>query len=114
MRTRPFQQIDVFTHVPYRGNPLAVVLDGAGLTTEQMQHSTDWTNLSEATFLLPPTPEGARAGARRPPLPGLRLHAVVVAITIFAAIILHTPILYQPPPIVLIVTLSIVIISYRK
>jgi PhzF family phenazine biosynthesis protein len=63
MRTRPFQQIDVFTHVPYRGNPLAVVLDGAGLTTDEMQQFTNWTNLSEATFLLPPTPEGARAGA---------------------------------------------------
>ncbi|MFN7700719.1 MAG: PhzF family phenazine biosynthesis protein [Deltaproteobacteria bacterium] len=63
MRTRPFQQIDVFTHVPYRGNPLAVVLDGDGLTTEQMQAFTNWTNLSEATFLLPPTPEGARGGA---------------------------------------------------
>jgi PhzF family phenazine biosynthesis protein len=41
--------------LPYRGNPLAVVLDGQGLTTEQMQHFTEWTNLSEATFLLPPT-----------------------------------------------------------
>jgi PhzF family phenazine biosynthesis protein len=63
MRTRRFQQIDVFTHVPYRGNPLAVVLDGEGLTTAEMQDFTNWTNLSEATFLLPPTPEGARAGA---------------------------------------------------
>lgn len=63
MRSRPLQQIDVFTHVPYRGNPLAVVLDGDGLSTEEMQHFTNWTNLSEATFLLPPTPEGARAGA---------------------------------------------------
>jgi PhzF family phenazine biosynthesis protein len=63
MRSRPFQQIDVFTHVPYRGNPLAVVLDGEGLTTAEMQTFTNWTNLSEATFLLPPTPEGAQAGA---------------------------------------------------
>lgn len=63
MRTRPFQQVDVFTHVPYRGNPLAVVLDGAGLTKAEMQNFTNWTNLSEATFLLPPTPEGAKAGA---------------------------------------------------
>jgi PhzF family phenazine biosynthesis protein len=53
----------VFTATPYLGNPLAVVLDGSGLSTEQMQHFTNWTNLSEATFLLPPTPEGARAGA---------------------------------------------------
>ena len=55
MKTRPFKQIDVFTAVPYRGNPLAVVLDGSGLSTEEMQHFTNWTNLSEATFLLPPT-----------------------------------------------------------
>ncbi len=54
MPTRPFKQVDVFTAVPYRGNPLAVVLDGRGLSTEQMQAFTDWTNLSEATFLLPP------------------------------------------------------------
>src|SRR5690349_1723570 len=52
---RPFKQVDVFTAVPYRGNPLAVVLDGSGLSTEEMQHFTKWTNLSEATFLLPPT-----------------------------------------------------------
>ncbi len=61
--SRPFAQVDVFTAVPYRGNPLAVILDGAGLSTEQMQHITDWTNLSEATFVLPPTDEGHAAGA---------------------------------------------------
>jgi PhzF family phenazine biosynthesis protein len=60
---RPFKQVDVFTATPYRGNPLAVVLDGLGLTTTEMKHFTDWTNLSECTFLLPPTPEGAAAGA---------------------------------------------------
>lgn len=55
MPQRPFKQVDVFTAVPYRGNPLAVVLDGQGLSGEEMQHFTNWTNLSEATFLLPPT-----------------------------------------------------------
>lgn len=55
MSARPFQQVDVFTAVPYRGNPVAVVLDGAGLSEAQMQQFTDWTNLSEATFVLPPT-----------------------------------------------------------
>lgn len=59
MRLRPFKQVDVFTDRPYRGNPLAVVLDGEGLSQEEMQHFTDWTNLSEATFLLPPTQPGA-------------------------------------------------------
>jgi len=63
MRSRPFKQVDVFTATPYRGNPLAVVLDGSGLDTATMQHFTNWTNLSECTFLLPPTPEGAAAGA---------------------------------------------------
>ena len=63
MPQRPFKQVDVFTTTPYRGNPLAVVLDGSGLSTEAMQHFTNWTNLSECTFLLPPTPEGAAAGA---------------------------------------------------
>lgn len=55
MKHRAFAQVDVFTAVPYLGNPLAVVLDGAGLSTAQMQAFTNWTNLSEATFLLPPT-----------------------------------------------------------
>jgi PhzF family phenazine biosynthesis protein len=60
---RPFRQVDVFTTTPYRGNPLAVVLDGSGLSTAEMQHFTNWTNLSECTFLLPPTADGAAAGA---------------------------------------------------
>lgn len=63
MRQRLFKQVDVFTEQPYLGNPLAVVLDGTGLGTEEMQHFTNWTNLSEATFLLPPTEAGAAAGA---------------------------------------------------
>lgn len=63
MRQRPFKQIDVFTDAPYFGNPLAVVLDGGDLSTEDMQHFTDWTNLSECTFLLPPTDEGRAGGA---------------------------------------------------
>jgi len=60
---RPFLQIDVFTAQPLRGNPLGVVLDGTGLDTDAMQRFTDWTNLSECTFLLPPTPAAAAAGA---------------------------------------------------
>lgn len=63
MPQRPFKQVDVFTTTPYRGNPLAVVLDGSGLSTEAMQHFTNWTNLSECTFLLPPTEEGRAHGA---------------------------------------------------
>jgi PhzF family phenazine biosynthesis protein len=52
---RAFAQVDVFTATPYLGNPVAVVLDGTGLSTQDMQAFTDWTNLSEATFVLPPT-----------------------------------------------------------
>jgi PhzF family phenazine biosynthesis protein len=51
---RRFKQVDVFTAEPLKGNPLAVVLDSAGLGTAVMQRFADWTNLSEATFLGPP------------------------------------------------------------
>lgn len=63
MRQRPFQQVDVFTAVPLRGNPLAVVLDGADLSDERMQAFAAWTQLSETTFVLPPTAEGRAGGA---------------------------------------------------
>jgi len=55
LRIRPFHQVDVFSAQPYRGNPLAVVVDAEGLSSETMQHFANWTNLSETTFLLPPT-----------------------------------------------------------
>lgn len=47
--------MDVFTEVPFLGNPVAVVLDGAGLSAEQMHRFARWTDLSETTFVLPPT-----------------------------------------------------------
>ena len=46
--------MDVFSAAPYRGNPLAVVVDAVGLDTAAMQQFANWTNLSETTFLLPP------------------------------------------------------------
>jgi PhzF family phenazine biosynthesis protein len=52
---RPFSEVDVFTSAPYSGNPVAVVLDGTGLTGEAMQRFAHWTNLSETTFVLPPS-----------------------------------------------------------
>lgn len=52
---RRFAQVDVFAGEPYRGNPLAVVIDADGLTTAEMQRFAKWTNLSETTFLLKPT-----------------------------------------------------------
>ncbi len=56
---RPFTQVDVFTTTPYAGNPVAVVLDGDGLTTGEMQRFANWTNLSETTFVLPPADPAA-------------------------------------------------------
>ncbi len=52
---RRFDQLDVFTAVALRGNPLAVVHDAGGLDDERMGAFARWTNLSETTFLLPPT-----------------------------------------------------------
>jgi len=59
MRLIQFKQVDVFTRVPFAGNPVAVVLDGGGLTTAQMQGVAAWTNLSETTFVLPPSSAAA-------------------------------------------------------
>jgi PhzF family phenazine biosynthesis protein len=55
MRRRRFMQLDVFSRLPLLGNPLAVVIDGDGLDDATMQAFARWTNLSETTFLLPPT-----------------------------------------------------------
>ena len=52
---RRFAQVDVFASEPYSGNPLAVVVDAEGLEPAEMQRLARWTNLSETTFLLPPT-----------------------------------------------------------
>ncbi|MES2019449.1 MAG: PhzF family phenazine biosynthesis protein [Pseudomonadota bacterium] len=52
---RRFKQVDVFTSVPFKGNPLAVVLNGDGLSDAQMHALARWTNLSETTFALAPT-----------------------------------------------------------
>ncbi len=56
---RMFRQVDVFAEAPQAGNPLAVVVDGSGLSDEDMARFANWTNLSETTFLLPPTTDGA-------------------------------------------------------
>ncbi len=57
--SRRFQQVDVFTDRALLGNALAVVLDGEGLSNERMAAFARWTNLSETTFLLPPTDPAA-------------------------------------------------------
>lgn len=56
---RRFQLVDVFSECSFSGNPLAVVLDSDGLVTEEMRRITRWLNLSETTFLLPPTTDEA-------------------------------------------------------
>ncbi len=56
---RRFHQLDVFTAVPLEGNPLAVVHDAQGLADDTMAAFARWTNLSETTFLLPPTDAAA-------------------------------------------------------
>jgi len=57
--TRRFAQVDVFTDRLGLGNPVAVVLEGAGLTDDEMAVFAHWTNLSETTFVMPPTDPGA-------------------------------------------------------
>ncbi|MGJ7565122.1 PhzF family phenazine biosynthesis protein [Variovorax sp. GB1R11] len=52
---RTYKVVDVFTSQPFMGNPVAVILDAEGLDTHQMQAIAGWTNLSETTFVLPPT-----------------------------------------------------------
>lgn len=57
--TLQFSQVDVFARGGFAGNPVAVVHDADAITTEQMLAITSWTNLSEATFLLPATHDDA-------------------------------------------------------
>lgn len=63
MHPRPFKQIDVFSDHPGNGNPVAVVLDAEDLSDTDMRRFAAWTNLSETTFLLPPTEAGRTADA---------------------------------------------------
>ncbi|AZT99346.1 PhzF family phenazine biosynthesis protein [Brevibacterium linens] len=51
---RRFAQVDVFSAVPFQGNPVAVIVDADGLDESQMARIANWTNLSETTFVLPP------------------------------------------------------------
>jgi len=60
---RRFHQLDVFTAVPLKGNPLAVVHEAEGLDDATMAAFARWTNLSETTFLLRPTPVARAEGA---------------------------------------------------
>jgi trans-2,3-dihydro-3-hydroxyanthranilate isomerase len=53
LRRFPFVQLDVFSSQPFEGNPLAVFLDGRGLSDQEMQALAREMNLSETTFVLP-------------------------------------------------------------
>lgn len=55
MANHIFRQVDVFTAVAFKGNPLAVAVGADHLTDQQMAAIANWTNLSETTFLLKPT-----------------------------------------------------------
>ncbi len=61
---RRFRQVDVFTDVPYAGNPVAVVLDADDLDTDTMQRVARWTNLSETTYVMAPTSSEAHYQVR--------------------------------------------------
>jgi len=61
---RRYVTVDVFTDRVFGGNPLAVVLDGEGMTTQQMQSIATEFNYSETTFLLPPRAVGHTAKIR--------------------------------------------------
>jgi PhzF family phenazine biosynthesis protein len=63
MQPRPFKQIDVFSDRPGDGNPVAVVLQAEDLSDADMRRFAAWMNLSETTFLLPPTEAGRAGGA---------------------------------------------------
>ncbi len=54
-----FSQVDVFGSGPYSGNPVAVVLDAEEMDDGEMQRFARWTNLSETTFVVPPSDDGA-------------------------------------------------------
>ncbi len=62
--TRRYVQVDVFGSSAFSGNPLGVVLDADGLDDESMAAFSRWTNLSEVTYLLPPTQSRADYGVR--------------------------------------------------
>ncbi|KAF1055316.1 MAG: putative isomerase YddE [Stenotrophomonas maltophilia] len=59
MTAHRYLQLDVFAHRPSTGNPLGVVFDADGLSTEGMQALAAWLNLSETVFFLRPSAPGA-------------------------------------------------------
>jgi PhzF family phenazine biosynthesis protein len=64
LRSRTFKQVDVFTAIPFLGNPVAVVLEAQGLDEGAMRRIANWTNLSETTFVTPATDPAADYAVR--------------------------------------------------
>ena len=64
MTLRRYVQLDVYADRPGAGNPLAVVLDAAGLDVAAMQAIARWTRLPETTFVFAPTQPGASYAVR--------------------------------------------------
>jgi trans-2,3-dihydro-3-hydroxyanthranilate isomerase len=63
-RVLTFYQADVFTNLPFGGNPVAVIPDAQGLTDQELQQIAREMNLSETVFVFPPTEEIATAKIR--------------------------------------------------
>ncbi|HEV8539924.1 MAG TPA: PhzF family phenazine biosynthesis protein [Nitrospiraceae bacterium] len=63
-RSLKFYQADVFTDLPFGGNPVAVLPDAAGLTDQELQQIASEMNLSETVFVFPPTDPAAAAKLR--------------------------------------------------
>ena len=63
-----FQQVDVFTAVPFKGNPVAVILDGDALAPDQMQSIACWTNPAPASTFCCARPSPPQKRSSR--LPG--------------------------------------------
>ncbi len=64
MRTLRYHRVDVFTEVPFGGNPLAVFPDADGLTNQEMQQIAREMNLSETVFVQKPTEKSAQLRLR--------------------------------------------------
>ena len=58
-RTLKFYQADVFTNLPFGGNPVAVVPDAVDLGDLELQVIAREMNLSETVFILPPADPAA-------------------------------------------------------
>jgi trans-2,3-dihydro-3-hydroxyanthranilate isomerase len=66
MKMIQIKQVDVFTTIPFGGNPAGVATDAMGLSTDEMQGSAREMNLSETAFVFPPNKKEARLIVMKP------------------------------------------------